>query len=250
MESKKLILKNHLVSYKVSKQNQSTINLVFIHGWLSSKEVWSNLIKRIDFANCFTLDLPGFGESQVPTNSVNNDFFVEIVKEFIDKLNLKNVVLVGHSNGGAIATKFTTKYKSSLNKLILIDSSGIRNKTLKKMIFNSVAKILKPIFSLKILSGLKNRIYKMIGSSDYIESNHIKGTYINVINEDISSIYSPIDSKTLIIWGKQDKDTPIEFAHFINKEIKDSKLVELNAGHFPFIEKESEVLASIKEFLK
>ena len=60
----------------------------------------------------------------------------------------------------------------------------------------------------------------------------MRETYLNIINEDISGLFSQIKVPTVIIWGDKDDITPIADAYFINKEIKNSKLEILSGiGH-------------------
>ena len=60
----------------------------------------------------------------------------------------------------------------------------------------------------------------------------MRETYLNVINEDISGLFSQIKVPTVIIWGEKDDITPIADAYLIKKEIKNSILEILpNVGH-------------------
>lgn len=107
----------------------STPVLVFIHGWLLSRNYWQPLIERLaPTYQCLTYDLRGFGDSQLPLPKLqkipqNSD--VELSKELgaanlptacytlaayaedlgilLEKLNIDQAWLVGHSLGGSIA---------------------------------------------------------------------------------------------------------------------------------------------------
>ena len=59
-----------------------------------------------------------------------------------------------------------------------------------------------------------------------------------------------IHTDALIIWGKKDKTTPYTDALKMHKLLKNSGIVAIeNAGHFPFLEQKSVVLAVIKSYL-
>ena len=84
--AKQLIVNRYLINYFSSIEDNSKINVVFVHGWLSNATVWSHLmhaLKKIGISS-YALDLPGFGSSQIPTDSVDNEFFVKVVEEFIN----------------------------------------------------------------------------------------------------------------------------------------------------------------------
>lgn len=250
-QSKQIIVNNHLVNYYSSIVSNSDYNIIFIHGWLSNSKVWFHLMHALNKIglSSYALDLPGFGGSQIPNISVDNNFYARTVEEFINKLNLKNVILVGHSNGGAIAVKLQVQ-SNVCKKMILIDSAGIRRMTFSKITKNTLAKVLKPVFKLPLLKNLRKKIYTAMGAEDYINSEYLQKTYNNVISEDISGLYKYIEIPTLIIWGNQDKATPVSYAHFINENIKNSELKLIDAGHFPFVDKPDSVINYLINFIK
>lgn len=250
-DSKKVVVNNHLVTYYTFLADNPHSTVIFIHGWLSNSKVWFHLMHALKKMNisAYALDLPGFGESQIPDHSVDNNFYVKVVEEFIVKLNLKNVVIVGHSNGGAIAVKLLNT-PHNIHKLVLIDAAGIRSNSIEKSIKTTIAKIVKPVFKVPFLKPLRARIYSAMGYQDYINSAYLNNTYQNVIKDDISDLYKNVKIPTLIIWGKDDKSTPLSFGEFINKNIEDSELKVIDAGHFPFIDKPDQVINYLVTFIK
>ncbi len=249
--SKQIIINGLLINYYINHVN-SPNTVVFVHGWLSNAKVWWHLMHalgKVGF-NSIAIDLPGFGDSQVPEYSVDNNFYCEILKDLLTKLKVQKFILVGHSNGGAIAVKYANSYTLDIDKLILIDAAGIRKKTRSKTLKNLLAKTVSPLFKVPFLKPLRAAIYSAMGSEDYINSEYLGSTYRNIINDDISLMYKTIYIPTLIVWGKKDKSTPIEYGEFINSQIKDSKLELIDAGHFPFLEKPNEVINLLIKFIK
>lgn len=250
-DSKQVIANNHLVTYYTFLADNPTNTVIFIHGWLSSSKVWFHLMHALKKMNisAYALDLPGFGESQIPDHSVDNNFYVKVVEEFINKLNLKNVVIVGHSNGGAVAVKLLN-INNIAKKLVLIDSAGIRKSSVEKTVKTLIAKVVRPIFKLPFLKPIRARIYSAMGYEDYINSSYLNKTYQNVINDDISELYKNVKIPTLIIWGKDDKSTPLVFGKFIHDNITNSQFEVIDAGHFPFIDKPDQVINYLITFIK
>ena len=61
------------------------------------------------------------------------------------------------------------------------------------------------------------------GSKDYVSLNDImKGTFKNIINEDLKKECRKIKCPTLLIWGVYDKETKIQDGMLMNKLIKSS----------------------------
>ena len=78
------------------------------------------------------LDLPGFGESSKPvTMNYTIQNFRENIVDFINKLGINDgkTSIVGHSLGGYIAAEVTIENKNLVERLVLIDSSGMLKKT-------------------------------------------------------------------------------------------------------------------------
>lgn len=82
----------------------STTPIVFLHGWLRSTHEWRHLFPYLaTVAPCYALDLPGFGQSDIPDADYDLPFFRDTVRAALDELKLGRVRLVGHGLGGAVA---------------------------------------------------------------------------------------------------------------------------------------------------
>jgi pimeloyl-ACP methyl ester carboxylesterase len=142
--------------------------------------------------------------------------------------------LLGHSFGGALAAKIAIKHVQEVEKLFLVSAACIRKKTTQKKFSTKISKIVK-IFSFLPYYGLfRKAIYKfIIRKSDYVYVEGImKETYLNIISEDLSFKLAFIKVPTVIIWGDKDEYTLPEDAYFIEKQIKNSKLIMIpGVGH-------------------
>lgn len=251
--NKQVICRNLLVSYMQSGKDQAAHTLLFLHGWRSSRDVWVPLTSLLadQLTSCYALDFPGFGQSQVPIQTMTVGDYAEVVAEFIKKLDLKNVIIVGHSFGGRVGIKLAANYPELVSKLVLVDSAGFPTNKNKTSILGFGAKIVKPFFKPKFMQGLRRKIYKSIGSEDYLATPELQKTYVNVIREDLSEDMKKISCPTLIVNGENDKDTPVEFGKKMNSLIQNSKFIIIpNAGHFSFLDQPEEFEKVLKEFIK
>lgn len=225
--------------------------LVLLHGWRSEGSVWFPALENLNIENSiYCLDLPGFGKSELPRNAYSAEDYSEIVSGFISKLGLEKVIIIGHSFGGRVAIKLASKHPEFLKGIVLVDSAGFIDRTMLNKLKRIIAKPLKPIFKLKPLHGLKKSIYRLIGSEDYIATPQLKETYLKVVGEDLSEDMKKIEISTMIIWGAQDKDTPLEYAYRMKNIIKNSKLAALEgAGHFSFLDEKEKFSEALKNFL-
>ena len=251
---KKIVINGQLISYLEDLRGKEGTPLLFLHGWRVDSSIWNKTIELmrengID-NNIYALDFPGFGGSPVPAKDYNISDYAQIVEEFIKKLDLGKVIMVGHSFGGRVGIKLSAMYPELVAKLILVDSAGLVTEKGKKSAMQLGAKILKPFFANKFMQPLRKKIYKAIGSEDYLATPELQNIYVNVTGEDLTPYLSQISALTLLIWGAKDKDTPLEFAKIINEKIKNSKLIVYpNAGHFSFSDNPAEFARKIKEFI-
>ncbi|NMC35679.1 alpha/beta hydrolase [Candidatus Beckwithbacteria bacterium] len=248
MKNKQIIINNLLISYFEQNGFKKPV-LVFLHGWRSNKENWLSLLKELKDYSTYVLDLPGFGASQTQGKTFSLDEYSKIVEQFIEKLKLQNVILVGHSFGGAIATKLVLKSKL-ISKLILIDSSGLRSKTAKKTVLKSVSKLAKPLFTLPFMKPLRTQIYEKLGWDDYLATPKLRQSYLAIIKEDLKPMLQLIKQPTLLIWGENDQDTPTTDANIFRKSISKSDLkIVKDAGHYSFLDQPQVVAQFIQNFI-
>jgi pimeloyl-ACP methyl ester carboxylesterase len=248
---KQIVVNNLLVSYS-EQTGDSGQALLFLHGWRSNKEIWNNLFGQLSIVNCelFALDLPGFGQSQIPSMPMTVGDYANVAAEFIKKLELKNVIVVGHSFGGRVGIKLVSQNPGLISKLILVDSAGFPMAESKKKIMSMAAKIVKPIFKPKLMQGLRRQIYQKIGAEDYVATPELQKTFVNITSEDLTEDLKNIKIPALIISGENDTDTPVEFAKKMHSLIPNSKILILkNAGHFSFLDQPEEFTEEIKSFI-
>lgn len=106
------------------RMGAGSTTLLFVHGLASYIPVWQkNLPPLAQFATCIAVDLPGYGQSRL-TQKPSLVYYAEVIAEVITTLQLKNVVLIGHSMGGQIGTIAALRTPWLLTKLVLIAPAG------------------------------------------------------------------------------------------------------------------------------
>ncbi len=230
--------------------------ILILHGWKSSKEKWGKVKDILEKENIKVIipDLPGFKEETKIDKPWDLDDYLKWVEEYVKKKEQEGVLkspffLLGHSFGGRIAIKFSLANSEKLKGLILVSSAGIRNK--KK--FVSRFSFLKKLSFLPGFSFLRKLFYKLIvRKTDYLGvEGPMKETFKNIVSEDLTGLLPGIRNKTLIIWGKKDKSTPISNAFLMNDKIKDSNMIKLKGiGHMPYLENPELLAEKILNFVK
>lgn len=241
------------INYKVSGEGKS---IILLHGWGTQIKSFEPIHKYLEnYFRTYSIDFPGFGQSNPPETPWGTEAYACLIKQFLHNLGIINPILIGHSFGGRIAIRLASTEKVS--KLILIDSGGIR----PKRKFNYYIKVysykfIKYFVKLPILRHFSNNLLgsfsKKFGSKDYQNaSGIIRATLVKVVNEDLKNFMPQIKVPTLLIWGENDRETPVSDGKLMEKLIPDAGLVILkNVGHFSYLEKLNEFLLIISSFLK
>jgi pimeloyl-ACP methyl ester carboxylesterase len=97
--------------------------LLFVHGWAINKEYWEPQLKHFcPHYKVVAIDLPGFGQSGKDRSNWEFDNYTDDIKNIIDSLRLKNVILIGHSMSGDIVLNVSNKYPASVIGIVGIDN--------------------------------------------------------------------------------------------------------------------------------
>lgn len=242
------------INYEVSGEGKEVI---LLHGWLCSLDTMKP-IEKILSANfkVYNVDLVGFGKSDLPKEPLTTDQFGDFLNKFITKLNIKNPILIGHSNGGRTIINYCGRNLGKVDRIVLIDSAGIKPKRslnyyIKVYTYKGLKNFLKIFPKTEMFNNIRERFLGKFGSSDYKKSPEVlRKTMSIIINEDQRNILKNIKCPTLIIWGENDTDTPVSDAKIMEKEIENAGLVILkDASHFSYLDKFSEFKPIIESFL-
>ena len=230
-------------------------DVILLHGWGSNMNLFKSLANELQINfHIHNLDFPGFGDSEAPDSVWGVEEYTTFIESYVDQCNISNPIIIGHSFGGRVAIVYASR--NPTNKLILIDSAGVKPKRpLKyycKIYTFKLYKRLLPLFAGKARAEKLIEQYRSsAGSSDYSSAQGVmRNILIKVVNEDLKHLMPKIDSPTLLIWGENDTATPVKDAKIMERLIKNSGLVVLkNSGHFSFLDKAYDVNIIIDNFL-
>lgn len=227
--------------------------IILLHGWGTSKDTFSSITQILkEKYEVHLIDLIGFGNSSEPFKPLNLNEYVLFLRYYIEKNNITNPIILGHSFGGRIAIVYTALYKDT-KKLILVDSAGIKRRFNLKVWYKvRLYKIKKWWYKITFNYKAYNKLITTSGSNDYKNASLVmKATLSNVVKNDLRKYLKMINIETLIIWGKDDKVTPYNDALIMNRLLKNSGLVTFeNTGHFPYLENKKQFNIVIKEYLQ
>ena len=187
--------------------------------------------------------MTGFGNSSDMKTPYNLNDYANEVREVIDELKSDKIDVVAHSFGARVLVKLLQTDKR-IDKIVLTGAAGLKPRRSLKYYFKRTAfKVLSVFFQ-------KDRL-KRFYSSDYNALSPVmQESFKLIVNEHLDEEYKKIKNKTLIIFGKKDKETPLYMAKRMRKYVKGSKLIVLNKeGHFCFSENPAAFNSAVFSFL-
>lgn len=227
-------------------ENDSKINLVYLHGWGQNIEMMMPIAKPfIKRHNVLIIDLPGFGKSEEPKETWTIFDYVEMLNYILNDLKIKNPIIIGHSFGGKVALAYGTKHKT--NKLVLL-ASPYRKKIQKESLKLKTLKTLKKVPG---LNKLENIAKKYIGSTDYKNaSEKMRNILVKHVNLDLTEELEKIKCPTLLIWGTEDSAVPYEDALYLEQKISNCGLVTYEGcTHYAYLERANQTINVLRSFI-
>jgi len=248
-------------------QGSGDTPILLIHGFDSSVLEFRRLLPLLAVDNqTWAVDLLGFGfTDRVAGIQFSPDTIKTHLYCFWKTLINQPVILVGASMGGATAIDFTLTYPEVVQKLVLIDSAGLKpGSPLSKYMFPPLGYLATEFLrSPKIRDRISRSAYKnpSLVSVDALDCGALhlqmpfwsqaliaftKSGGYGAFNLDI---LAQIVQKTLILWGDSDKILGIGDAEKFHRAIPHSKLVWIpDCGHIPHLEQPQITAQHILQF--
>ncbi len=243
--------------------------LVLLHTIRTQLDYFQKLVPLLqDHHTVYVVDLPGHGQSTIARVDYTEKLFREAVAQFIEKLDLRDVVLVGESIGGVLALTVATEVPDRITRVISINpydygesfGGGIRRSSGGWIVgFFSIfgSYTIEPRFLLdtvleggfhdpeKLPAELARELYRTGLREDYrwVEYSVFKNWRTWV---DARELYPKIKAPVTLVYSHYDWSTPAEW--FRNqKAIPKADLVQIpDAGHFSSLEVPVEIANLIR----
>ena len=237
--------------------------LVLLHCLGVDRHFW-------DFANelarDFTLisyDLPGHGRSPVPSGAYTIEDLSAQLGELLAQHNIARAHIAGISLGGLIAQQFAATNPSSVDHLILIDTTPRYTDELRAMWAQRAAAARSAGVN-ALVEGLLKIWFTPQSVADNTEAvRYVRAALENSSGEgyalacealaaaDLRAAAAKIVAPTLVICGDDDIPSFLDAARWLERNIKGARLAWLaKARHASVIERPSEALALMRKFLR
>jgi len=258
------------INYEISREKNKNSHLIFIHGVAADLKMWENLRKFFHKKGISTLavDLRGYGKSGKPKSLNEYDLknFAKDIKEILQREDISNPILIGHSLGGMILLTFHRLYPKIARLYVIISSSYEAPKLLKSIRKNILmfANILNKRLDSTIFTNIKgnsfegvnwnfgnNNPLKIIPEMINRSVNPLIFTLENIHKFNEKRILNKIEKPVLILSGGNDFIINASNSKKLNKLIKKSKLkIFPKKSHLLISEIPEEIGEEIYSFMK
>jgi pimeloyl-ACP methyl ester carboxylesterase len=250
--------------------------LLFVHGLAGCWQNWlENIPAFADQYRVLAVDLPGFGESEMPARPISISGYARALNALCDQLGVQSVRLVGNSLGGYVAAEMAIRSPARVEALCLVAAAGLsveraradrqrglRHRT-ENLLFFYIAWLARRYPRL----ALRPRVRRWMLGLVVAHPEELPGS---LIAEQVRGINKPgvnpaldaltrypirdrlgeIACPTLIVWGDSDRLVPLSDAAEFEWLISGSRrLTYEDTGHAPMLERPDRFNADLGAFL-
>jgi pimeloyl-ACP methyl ester carboxylesterase len=248
--------------------------ILFVHGLGGCWRNWLENLPHFGRTHrAIALDLPGFGESPMPSWPIGMPAYGQLIHDFCEKLGIDRVAaLVGNSMGGFVSTEATIEQPSRFERLVLVSAAGISFAETEGRAVEARVRLFEAV--VPFLAGRRDTWLTRAKGRQFAFGNVFR--YPNRVRPELLAeqmdpgIRSPgfgdairaiggydtrhrlteIEIPSLVVWGMHDRIVPVEAAIGYHRLIPDSRL-ELfeRTGHVPQMERPARFNQLLDEFL-
>ncbi|WP_212630351.1 alpha/beta fold hydrolase [Pseudomonas sp. KB-10] len=241
--------------------------LVLLHGFAADKDNWLRFSRHLtqDY-RVIALDLPGFGDSDLPPGSYDVGTQAERLADILDAMGIKQAHVLGNSMGGHIAALYAARYPDRVHSLALFANAGIdspHKSELYRLLTSGAANPLvvkQPQDFDNLLQFvfveppyLPASLKRYLGERAMVRAEHYGMVFKQLVERSIplEPELTKIQAPTLLLWGRQDRVLDVSSIEVMQPLLRSSSVVIMdNVGHAPMLERPEESALLYRRFLQ
>ncbi|MCC6587904.1 MAG: alpha/beta hydrolase [Bryobacterales bacterium] len=223
-------------------------DVLLLHGWGGQIESFYPVVQALNPTFRTTaIDFPGHGQSALPPAPWHVSDFLNCTLRVMDQLGLRRPHIVAHSFGGRVTIKMAAEHPQRAGKLLFTAGAGV----IPPASLSVKAKRFAANFKALVPENVREKLLPHLASRDYQNAGELRPTLRNVVSEDLTPLLSKIAHKTLLVWGDQDRETPLYCGETMKREMPNAELVVFpGAGHFPYLDQTNKFNLLMLKFLR
>ena len=238
--------------------------VLLLHGWLESWVPWRGTMEALsDHFKTYALDFWGFGESGEGGGTFTVSDYVEMVDQFMERLGLEQLPVIGHSMGGTVSLCLTLDHPHRVKKVAVVGSPIVGDglafflrlaakRPLASMAYRVPGALpLGVRFFSPFLARDWKRWYRMFTrdlSRTTLESFHYSIASLREI--DLRDRLHEIEIPTLGIYGRIDRIVDPNERHLLAAGVSQAEIAFFEgSGHFPMLDQPDQFYQTLNDFL-
>ena len=244
--------------------------VVCLHGGGPGASGWSNFSQNVSALSAkyrlLLVDMPQFGRSEkVVIQEGRLTYVARVLKDFLDRLGIAKAHFIGNSMGAQTALKFAIDYPDRIDRLVALGNGAVTQTVLTPRPTEGV-KLIQAFYkgAGPTREKLRRLIETLVYDSSFLTDALLEQRFAAANdpetvalwsknpppNEDIGALLGKVACRTLLIWGIEDRFSPIEGGLALLKRLKDARLhVFAQCGHWAQVEKAREFDRLVLDFL-
>ena len=242
-----VILQDEIVHYEVLGRGSGK-PLFFLHGWVGSWRYWIPTMQAASTSfRTYAIDLWGFGDTSKFQNYYSLEQQVNLLDQFMDKLGIGRIALIGHGLGAIVGLMFAERFKSQslVDRLMAIGLPDGYNTVNARLSSASTEELADWLLSRSSDSdATRSEAFKA-------DQEAIQVSMSNLSELDMLTLSRSINIPCLMVYGQNDpaiEDLPFQDQmDTLPQHIH--QIVFEDSGHFPMLDEPSKFNRLLTDFL-
>ncbi len=256
---------------------------LLVHGIGNSWRFWLETLPQLaERRRMLALDLPGFGESDLPDGPLSASSVASIIERFCDQLGIARLAVCGHSMGGMAALEMAAAHPERVERVVLVGAAllsvmdlyrspveALRNPRLAATYSLAVLTAALPTPSW-VLNGIAgSKLARNVFLRPYVShpteiSSEVlrqallglgrRGALAAALNRDrfdLRRVARRCTAPVLFVNGAEDRFSPVPDVEALATEMHEAQVVILgDTGHWPMLERPQEFNQVLEDFLR
>lgn len=238
--------------FKYVDEGQGQV-LMLLHGLFGALSNWEDVVNR--FSPHFRVIIPMLPIYEMPIKEAGLEGLQKFVEEFVEVMELDNMIIMGNSLGGHVGILYTLHNKSKVDRLVLTGSSGLFENTMggsypRRGSYDYIReRVAYTFYDPNVASKeLVDEVFETTKSIP--KCMRIVAIAKSAQRNNLAADLPTLDIPTLLVWGLNDTITPPMVAHEFNRLIPNSELKFIDkCCHAPMMEHPKKFNEIVENFL-
>jgi pimeloyl-ACP methyl ester carboxylesterase len=235
-----ILLDNSIVHYEVLGRGRPVI---FLHGWVGSWKYWISSMQVTSTSyRAYALDLWGFGDTAHNVLKYSLDEQVKLLDDFLNKLGIGRIAIVGHGLGALVGMKFAGRFQQSVDRLMAVSCP---------LSFDAVSPRLRTAPPQELTEWLSSHTPEATTSlSDAVKADikAIAESMVGLQADKVFENFRSLNIPCLLVYGEKDQAITTPGYESAVSTLTHQIILD-GSGHFPMIDETIKFNRLVTEFL-